>query len=376
VWCVAAGGARLLGRRLGSTLASSCGAVILSYFLVSVLLYRQYPGGNYAPLHDVLGVAMAAGTVDLARAARRVLDHRGLGGPRATALAATGVLLLGAGSLWNVLRRGDPAAHVAVSFNAVAERDAAAYLRAAPDGDLTILTTTYNLAGVFEALGHGRLRVVQAHEHLERCAGAGGAVDECLVGRWTWILGHGRALPLRVIVPIAVAAVDHPAEVIARLAPTLAAASARLGLAVRLERRFATAAGAPVLAVYRVDGTPRPITWALAGRPAPTGACATGIGPDLARRVFAALRAADPTDGCSLADVDTERASMRVRWAKDGRAIEPAVLVPAPCATAEAVRGPQLAMAAPPSLAAACPGALARLRALVERGVGGVPDGP
>jgi hypothetical protein len=358
------GAARLLGRAWGSALAAAAGAVILTYFFVSVLLYRQYPGGNYAPLHDVFGVAMAAGVVDLARALRGALDRRAVGGPGAIAVASSGAAILVIGSLWNVLRRGDPAAYVRLSFNAAAQRAAAAYLRAAPDAERPILSTTYNLAGVFDALGHGRLRAVQVHEHLERCDGRPD-LDACLRERWRFLLAREGVPPVRVIAPLVIGAVDKPAEVIARLEPTLFAASAELGLDARVEERFTTAAGEPVLALYRVDGSPRVPRQIPAPPPSPEPGCGGGIDAATTRAIFEGLRG-DAGDGCQLEGVSTERSRMLVRWSKDGATTEPAVVVPRACGPEDAVRGKALAMTVPPAVAAACPAGVRRLRALIE----------
>ena len=57
---------------------------------------------------------------------------------------------------------------------------------------------------------------------------------------------------------------------------------------------------------------------------------------------------------------------MRVQWVKEGQSIEPILIVPTSCAGASAVRGKVLSMTVPPAAAAACPGALARVRSLIE----------
>jgi hypothetical protein len=369
--CVVAFVARLAGRPLGSVPAAACGGMILTFFVVSVLLYQQYPGGNYAPLHDVVGVATAVGAVDLARGARGALDRRGLGGPRAGLIAVSLAAVLAGGSLWNVLRRGDPAAHVAISINAAAERSLAAHLLAMKDVDRPVLTTTYNHAGVIDALCRGRVRAIQAHEHFERCDGKREPVDACMLDRWRWILGPEGAAPLRVIVPLEAAAIDHPAEAIDRLGSSLVAASRELGLSARVEERFSTAAGTPVIALYRVDREPGAVPRVSAAPRLPpkaaSGECAEAISAGSARALFDALRALDAGDGCRLKGVSTERTTMRVQWEKDGRPIEPARILPTTCAETADVRGEVFSISIPAAAASECPGTIARLRTLFER---------
>jgi hypothetical protein len=239
-WCVAAGIARLVGRRLGSPLTAACGAIIVTFFFVSILLYRQYPGGNYAPLHEVFGVALAAAAADLGRR---------LGGRRGMIAAAVAVGVLSVLGLAATLRR-NYAVQVVFSINAAAERDAANWLRA--HDELPLLSTTYNLAGVFDSLGRGRVHAVQVHEELEHCDRRDAPVEPCLVEAWSRILSQAKR-PLRVIAPTGAALVDRPVEATRLVADTLRAATAKLGLSARLESQFATAGGADVLALYRID---------------------------------------------------------------------------------------------------------------------------
>ncbi len=244
VWCMAVALGRLLGRSFGSRLSAACGAVIFTYFLVSILLYVQNPGGNYSPLHEVFGVAMASAAVDAATAIGRWR----------TAIAASAVAVLSAAGLWVTLGHADFTTSVAFSINAAAERTAANHLRAQPDAGLTLYSTTYNLAGVFDALGHGKVHAVQVHDLLSRCSRQP-PIDACLVDRWKTLLARD-LLPLRVILPTGAAAVDKPAEVVQHLEATLLAATRELGLTADLEGRFSTAAAQPVLALYRIRSGP------------------------------------------------------------------------------------------------------------------------
>jgi hypothetical protein len=240
VYCMVIGAARLAGRRWGSPLAGACGAMVLSLFLASILLYRQYPGGNYAPLHDVLGLAMAAGVIDLARR---------FAGARWPIAAAVGVVALGALSLALTLRR-DYGRAVAFSINAVAERELGAHLRAQPS-PAVVVTTTYNLTGVADALGAGRVHEASGYDALAACE-LSADLDACLAAAWHTLLAQA-APPVRVLAPVAAAPVDKPVEITRRIAPALTRAAGELGDAIELERTFATAGGVPVLSLYRVS---------------------------------------------------------------------------------------------------------------------------
>ena len=255
-YCAIVGVARLLGRRAGTPLAAACGVLITAYFGVGLLLYRQYPAANYTPLHSVLGAAMAAGAVAITASIRPWLERRGASRLARAPLALAIVVVLMGTNLWNLFRRGDPARTAELSFNAFAERAAGEALRAEPGGPGALLTMTYNHAGVFDTLGGARLRPIQTQEVFERCKEAPEGVDPCLMTQWRRILRTDHALPLRVIMPAVIAAVDHPKVVLGRVWPTLQAASQELGLQARLEQTFPTAGGVPVIALYRVDPAP------------------------------------------------------------------------------------------------------------------------
>lgn len=374
-YCVVAAVTHLAGRPRGSVLAAASGAIVATYFLVSLLLYTQYPGGNYAPLHDVFGIALGAGVIDLARSAHRALERRALPRPSVLGLSLVAAAVLAAGSLWNLARRGDFTRYVTLSTNAAATREAAAYLRTAPEAGTPIITATYMHAGVLDALGHGALHTLQAQDFFARCEGQPN--DACVTGRWRWLLTRDGVLPVRVVVPLVVAAVDHPADVIGRLEASLNAACEQLGLAARLEQRFTTGAGLPVLGVYRVDGVARALPPSdEASRPAPapeattartpaTPECPHGISAAAAQQLFDALGGATD-DGCTLENVRTERWRMQVEWKKDDALVDAVSIVPNECAGAAAHRGKTLSLDAPPAALSKCPVALAKARALVD----------
>ncbi|MFT3710516.1 MAG: hypothetical protein QM817_23070 [Archangium sp.] len=332
-WCLFSGVARLAGREVGSWLSAACGVVLLTFFFVSVLLYKQYPGGNYAPLHDLMGIATAAGFVDLARR---------LQPQRFVAVAAIGVFIVGAGGIWHVLRRGDPAAHVATSFNANAVREATALFGAEPE--VRVLTTTYNLSGVFDSMG---AKAISTHQVFDVCGRfrEGPDLDVCVRERWKWLLSHAASLPLRVLIPLNVASVDKPLEISRQLSARLIEACNELGLAVREEKRFSTSGGVEVLASFRVEGTPRVPT---VNAPAPQRPPQLAFSEADAKTVFEAV---SKNADCELIGVTTERNRLVLKWKPDVMVVVDA---------AEVVRVSPLA-----EDEKKCPLALARLREVV-----------
>lgn len=391
-YCVVASVTHLAGRPRGSRLAAGCGAVIGTYFLVSLLLYRQYPGGNYAPLHDVFGVAMAAGCVDGARFARDLATRRGYAFPAATALAIAFAGVIAVGSVRNLLARADAVAEVSLTTNARAERDLAAYLRSAPDPSAPVLTTTYNDAGVLDALGRGQVRAVQVHDLLRRChSGHPGGLDGCLREQLRWLLTRTDALPMRVTIPSTIALVDRPREVLEALPAALEGAVRDLGLESRVERTFGPREDVTVTTLVRIDapaGWARPHEIALAPRtevlppgPAvetPRGTCASPVADTNVRLVHAALVALDAADGCALESVQGEPDAIRIRWRVAGATTEAASLVPNACASEAAVRGATLALSIPGSVERACPATAHALQELVaQETFGGLsPEAP
>ncbi len=237
-WCMAVAVARLAGKKLGSPLSGAAGVLLLSFVAVSWLLYDQHPAGNYAPLFAVFGLTVGALVYDLE--ARR---------PR---LAVAAAAVLCASTAWNLVRRGDLAANTDFSFNANVQRDLAAFLRERPDAERPVLTVTYNQSGVLDALGHGRVRTYIAHPLFETCGRPGEDVEACVTARWSWLLSHRGALPMRVVLPVGVAAVDHPRQVIERLEPRLLDAAAAASVSATVEGTFKTPSGAAGVVLYRL----------------------------------------------------------------------------------------------------------------------------
>jgi hypothetical protein len=372
VWCMVSGASWLLGRRLGSVLSAGAGAVLLSFFFVSALLYDQYPGGNYAPLHDVFGIAFAAAALDLAAVVRAPVERLRLG-RRWTAAVFVGVLA--AAGLTNLARRHASLECLRFAVNATAERVAAAYLRRVGDRDIPLLSPTYNYAGVFESLGHGLLHVVQVQEELDRCDthGSDAEVRACMVALWRAILVRERAVPLRVVAPVRPAPVDHPAAVVARIGETLAAAAEELGLTFTRERDFGGDGCEPSIVLYRVDGVVR-VGTAPAHRPpippqaAPPQDSCPGVSPATAQALFEALRDFEGADGCRLEALDTARDRMSLRLRAGDRIVHDVLVVAArACVEAGAGRDRRLVARVPPELERTCPAFVAEARERVGR---------
>jgi hypothetical protein len=252
-YAAVAGAAHLARRPVGSDLAAACGVVLAAYFCVSLLFYDQIPAANYSPLHCVFGATYAAFCVDagaaLARLSRRLKVTISEGRARALLVVPLLVILLGA-----TLRRGDPVRTMTSSLNAQAERDAARYLLDHPEAHGELMTTSYNLAGVVDALGQERIHPVQAHLLLARCSGGRDIpMPSCLEDRLRWILDHESVLPLRLLVPAVVTAVDYPADVHRALPDALEAAASKAGLDVSIEARFRSGDGTEVLHLLRVE---------------------------------------------------------------------------------------------------------------------------
>jgi hypothetical protein len=242
--------ARVLVGRGGQPLAATCGVLLVLFLVVSLKLYDQQVAANYGPLHGVFGIMLALAIV----AAARTLSRTGVSVlsdvPRtALVLAAVCVGALG----WNTLRRIALADEAPLSMNATAERELAAFLVEQPDPEATIYTSTYNLAGVLDALGKGAIATVRIDRVLSSCGGSAEALDDCLVKRWTQLLERPDGLPARVVLPAVDTLSDEPEAM--RFAPTLEVAAARAGLghAVEAQPTIGGRGDRPALRLVRVD---------------------------------------------------------------------------------------------------------------------------
>ncbi|MBX3248089.1 MAG: hypothetical protein KF901_13000 [Myxococcales bacterium] len=236
-------------RGRGPWLAAACGASLWFYLAVSVLLYDQQPSANYAPIHAwfglATGVALHAASARLGR--RPWMAH---------ALVALTVAAMG----WVSVARLPQLATLELSINAQAERALAAHLEGS-EAEGLLVTTTYNLSGVLDALGASDLRPTSLHSVLHACA-RDEAPDEtrrCLAERWGRVLDDPRHLPLRAVIPTRRSIIDEP--FVDELEAALAEATAARALDLDVEGRFATSTGVEVLRLVRVSwpmGAPAP----------------------------------------------------------------------------------------------------------------------
>lgn len=227
----------------GPWLAAGCGALLWQYVLLVVLLYDQYPSANYAILHSVFGLAWGC-TFSAGWRWLRAHVHA----HRAIAIAITILFFTLSISplIYNCVRLQDQRAHFAASINAHAERTLAQTLRA-QFPSTTLLTTTYNLAGVLDSLGHGQLHPIQAQVYLHQ----GCTTHACMQSRWTALLqSPSITFPLYVVIPMRFVAVDEPTAPL--ILPTLQTAAAQRGFQVSLRARFTTTASIPVVGLYQV----------------------------------------------------------------------------------------------------------------------------
>lgn len=141
------------------------GAVLLStYLLVAWLLYDQQPPANYGPLYAVFGMTFGAALAALFRALEARASQ--LVSRSAMILVSTAIVATGAGL---AVVRANSAGGLTLSINGPAQRALAASIaRRVPDG-ATVVTTTYNLAGVVESLAGDRVSALQAHVALRDC---------------------------------------------------------------------------------------------------------------------------------------------------------------------------------------------------------------
>jgi hypothetical protein len=231
--------ARAALRKPHDRIAAASGFLIIAYVFVVVFLYEQRPEANYGPLHTVFGVATGTFCVG----AGRYLAARLGRGARALPVALS--LLAAAGFAYNVVRRGNPAATMELSFNGAAQRAmSAAIITDGAGGD--VLTTTYNLAGVPDSFSAGRIRSVQVHPYFARCDQGTEDRASCVEQRWRRLLAMPELRrPLTIVMPVRATMVDEPFAAELTSALERAAASAQLEIARRDE--FTTTRGVPVL---------------------------------------------------------------------------------------------------------------------------------
>jgi hypothetical protein len=251
VFVVAAAVLFLLGRPV-SPLAALSGMLLVLYVIVSLKLYDQRPAANYAPLQGVFGVMIA---LALTAGGRKLVRWGALGDARRATLALALPCLLCFAV--NTIRRIGTADEVPLSTNAAAERRLVSWLESHPAPETTLYTSTYNLAGVLDSLGHGALTTVRLDRALW-CEGRDADQTRCLADRWAAILAAPGVLPARIVVPAVETLTDERYAMF--LDPALQQAIRGLGATSVVEAAFPLG-GAPdkiALKLVRVERQARP----------------------------------------------------------------------------------------------------------------------
>ncbi len=268
-----------IGLRANPLLAFS-GLLALGFLFVSLKLYDQSPGANYASLHVTYSVGLAGALAALARRLTRgsvtpSSDVQGSGDARRTAedaqrtaedalrtagdarrrrvlfgLAALAAVPLGTVS---ISRLKSSAEHF-TSHSTVAEIELADYLTNNPGPPL--YTTTYNLAGVIDALSRGEVRTTRADTavHCEVAQAGSTGAQACQVTRFRALLDRPGALPARFILPANPSYTDEPSA--PSLEASLKRAAALSGRRLTTEVEARASNGVPALRAIRVDAAP------------------------------------------------------------------------------------------------------------------------
>ena len=259
-------------RTVKNPIGAAGAALLLVFLFVSTFLYRQYPPANYSPINAVFGVVTAGAVIWLGQSVEQrfsVLRNR-----------ITPLLIVGAGLLFasNVIRRGDARSRIDLPTNAAAETRATKYLIDHLNDNVTLFTTTYNLAGVFESLSHGKLKPIQAHGYLLRsCSNekAPELVRPCLLDRWEQLLSSNTwPLPFRFVGPAKYVRIDESGSKF--LWETLHQAAEKTGMRVTLETGIRASGTDDALMIFRVEKDPNaPVRAPTAVVPSPQVATST-----------------------------------------------------------------------------------------------------
>jgi hypothetical protein len=247
-------GVAFLWRGRGALVPAACGLLILTFMVVSALLYIGIPKGNYGPLYAVFGIATATTAVDAGGWLASRL-HR----PAGSTQLAIVVAMVGA-LIWGVVGRGSPTRFTTMSINAAAERGLGAYLTAHPEPDVPLLVTTYILMGVPEAVTGGAARGIKAANYFDGCppgrnrerAPEPEALEQgrrCIQDRFERLLEAFPA-PGRFVLPLRTAPVDD--ALAGEYARLLKAAATNAGRTFQEEASFSGWGTGPLLQLVRV----------------------------------------------------------------------------------------------------------------------------
>lgn len=243
-----------LWRGRGALVPAACGLLLLTFMVVSALLYIDIPKGNYGPLYAVLGIATAATAVDGSR--WLALRFNWSSAKTTTAIVVLTVLAL----IWSLVGRGSPTHYTTMSINGAAVRQLGAYLAEHAEPGTPLFVTTYNLTGVPEAVSGEAVRTIKASNYLD-CPPGINRVSEIDAetleqGRRCLQLRFERLLevfpePARFLLPLKTGPVDHALD--SELGATLEAAAAAAGRPFREEVTFSGWDTGPLSRLVRVE---------------------------------------------------------------------------------------------------------------------------
>jgi hypothetical protein len=251
VYCTACA-AVFLVRGRGEIVPAACGMLFVSSIALAAMFYGQYPAGNHTPIVAIFGIASGVSAV---RAADWLASHSSI----AVATCRTILVSITAACLlWGVVAHGNPA-RFAISFNAHALQELAGYLTSAPAPETPLIVTTYNLAGVPEAIAEGESGVIQAHRFLSCGAPHDPVSLGCLESRLETLV-QANPTSIRFLVPVKVSRIDEAYAPF--LGQALASVAGKARRSISVEASFRGLDTDPLLELIRVGAT----------RPLPTGA--------------------------------------------------------------------------------------------------------
>lgn len=263
-------------RTVKNPIGAAGAALLLVFLFTSAFLYKQYPPANYSPINAVFGVVTAGAVIWFGQTLEQrftILRQR-----------VIPLLVVGAGLLFasNVIRRGDARSRIELPTNAAAENRATEYLKEHFTSDVTLVTTTYNLAGVFESISHGKIKPIQVHGYLLRTCSSEKIPEltqACVLDRWEQLLSSNIFnYPLRVVGPAKYVRVDELAS--KYLWETLHQAAKKTGMLVTLETGIRAAGADNALLIFRVERDPNAPATSTPVEPLPPPATSAPQNPE------------------------------------------------------------------------------------------------
>ena len=231
--------ARTLLRGHGCPVTAGAGVILLAFTVMVALLYESFPS-NFTPLHTVFGVSVGVAAARLVQASRRAWVALPVGAAAIVPFAVSSVAMISS------------MADIKVHTNADAEQGLWHYLEAHGAGETPVVTADVMLAGVLDALSHGRVVTLRAHEFFSECRPMARNLEApaCLEQRWRLFLPYAVKSSARFVAPADWSrwGSGHLSYV-----PSLEKVAAALGYRVTLEQTFSTRLGVPALSLYRLE---------------------------------------------------------------------------------------------------------------------------